>query len=409
MARDAVSSVSAARPAFERLYTSEGRPRRGAGAGPNGARSVARTKSQSTSAASGRRIPAAVMPRRAASSETVAGPSTCKDRAIRSAASPGNFTTSLFRYSATSRNSRKLPLRTLARVSALAVEDLHIAYGEVQAVRGVSLSAASGAVTALVGPNGAGKTSILEACTGIRDYSAGTIRVLGSDPGRMSSRVGTMLQAGGLYPTARPLEWLEYLARVYPDSRDPRELLDLVGLDARSRTTARRMSGGEQQRLKLAAALLPGPELLFLDEPTAGMDPQARRRLIDVIKSLRSDGVAVMLTTHLLSDIEELADHVIVLRAGIVERSGSLAELLGEGESMTFEARSGLDLESLGRALAPGYRVTEPSAGRYVIEGEATPRALALITGWLADHDVTTTGIRTGRTSLEQLIIGDES
>ena len=387
----------------------EGRPRRGAGAGPKGARSVARTKSHSTRAASGRRMPAAVIPRRAASSETVAGPSTWRDRAIRSAASPGNFTTPLFRYSATSRNSRELLLRTLARVSALTVEDLSIAYGEVQAVRGVSISAARGAVTALVGPNGAGKTSILEACTGIRDYSGGTIRVLGSDPGRMKPRVGTMLQSGGLYPTARPLEWLEYLARIYPESRDPRELLDLVGLDARSRTTTRRMSGGEQQRLKFAAALLPGPDLLFLDEPTAGMDPQARRHLIDVIKSLRSDGVAVVLTTHLLSDIEELADQVIVLRAGIVESSGTLAQLRGESESMTFEARTGLDLDSLGSALPPGYQVSEQGPGRYVIEGEATPRALALITAWLADHDVETTGIRTGRTSLEQLIIGDDS
>jgi ABC-2 type transport system ATP-binding protein len=294
-------------------------------------------------------------------------------------------------------------------VSALTVEDLRIAYGDVQAVRGVSISAARGAVTALVGPNGAGKTSILEACTGIRDYSGGTIRVLGSDPGRMKSRVGTMLQSGGLYPTARPLEWLEYLARIYPDSRDPRELLDLVGLDARSRTTTRRMSGGEQQRLKFAAALLPGPDLLFLDEPTAGMDPQARRHLIDVIKSLRSDGVAVVLTTHLLSDIEELADQLIVLRAGLVECSGTLAQLRGESESMTFEARTGLDLDSLGSALSPGYRVSEQGPGRYVIEGEATPRALALITAWLADHDVVTTGIRTGRTSLEQLIIGDDS
>lgn len=315
----------------------------------------------------------------------------------------------MFRYSARSRNSGKLPLRTLAGVSSLTVEDLRIAYGEVQAVRGVSLTAARGAVTALVGPNGAGKTSILEACTGIRAYSAGTIRVLGSAPGQMSARVGTMLQTGGLYPTARPLEWLEYLARIYPDSRDPRELLGLVGLDAGSRTTARRMSGGEQQRLKLAAALLPGPELLFLDEPTAGMDPQARRQLIEAIKALRSDGVAVVLTTHLLGDIEELADQVIVLRAGIVERSGTLAQLRGEGESMTFEARSGLDLESISAALDPGYHVNEQRPGCYVIEGEATPRALALITAWLADHDVATTGIRTGRTSLEQLIIGEES
>ena len=302
-----------------------------------------------------------------------------------------------------------MALRTLARVSALVVEDLQVTYGEVTAVRGVSLCAAGGEITALVGPNGAGKTSILEACTGVRPYAAGTIRVLGTSPGEANSRVGTMLQTGGLYPTARPLEWLQYLARLYPRSRDPRELLDLVGLDARSRTTTRRMSGGEQQRLKFAAALLPSPELLFLDEPTAGMDPQARRSLIEVIKSLRSSGVAVVLTTHLLTDIEELADRVTVLRRGVVESSGTLDELLGAGVSMTFDARAGLDVDSLRAALPPGYRVSEPSPGRYVIDGEVAPRVLAAVTAWLADHDVATSGIRTGRTSLEDLIIGDES
>ena len=119
-------------------------------------------------------------------------------------------------------------------------------YGTTEAVRGISFSAVTGQVTSLVGPNGAGKTSTLEACTGIRPVSAGQIRVLGSPPGQQSARVGTMLQSGGLYPSARPLEWLTYLARLYPKSADPRELLELVGIDPMTRTTARRMSGGEQ-------------------------------------------------------------------------------------------------------------------------------------------------------------------
>lgn len=282
-------------------------------------------------------------------------------------------------------------------------------YGTTEAVRGISFSAVTGQVTSLVGPNGAGKTSTLEACTGIRPVSAGKIRVLGSPPGQQSARVGTMLQSGGLYPSARPLEWLTYLARLYPKSADPRELLELVGIDPMTRTTARRMSGGEQQRLKFAAALLPRPDILFLDEPTAGMDPQARRSLIGIIDDLRSAGVAVLLTTHVLADIEELADRVIVLRHGVIERSGTLAELRGEASSLSFDARSGLDLVDLMHGLPDGYTVTEATSGKYIVDGEPTPSVLAAITTWLAEHNEATAGIRVGKLSLEDLIIGDQS
>ena len=282
-------------------------------------------------------------------------------------------------------------------------------YGTTEAVRGISFSAVTGQVTSLVGPNGAGKTSTLEACTGIRPVSAGQIRVLGSPPGQQSARVGTMLQSGGLYPSARPLEWLTYLARLYPKSADPRELLELVGIDPMTRTTARRMSGGEQQRLKFAAALLPRPDILFLDEPTAGMDPQARRSLIGIIDDLRSAGVAVLLTTHVLADIEELADRVIVLRHGVIERSGTLAELRGEASSLSFDARSGLDLVDLMHGLPDGYTVTEATSGKYIVDGEPTPSVLAAITTWLSEHNEATAGIRVGKLSLEDLIIGDQS
>ena len=282
-------------------------------------------------------------------------------------------------------------------------------YGATEAVRGISFSAAEGRVTSLVGPNGAGKTSTLEACTGIRPVSGGHIRVLGSPPGQQSARVGTMLQSGGLYPSARPLEWLTYLAQLYPQSGDPRELLELVGIDPATRTATRRMSGGEQQRLKFAAALLPRPAMLFLDEPTAGMDPQARRSLIGIIENLRSSGVAVLLTTHVLADIEELADHIIVLRQGAIERSGTLAELRGEASSLSFDARSGLDLVDLMHSLPDGYTATEVASGTYVVDGEPTPSVLASITSWLADRNEATAGIRVGKTSLENLIIGDQS
>lgn len=293
-------------------------------------------------------------------------------------------------------------------MSALEVEDLRISYGRFEAVKGISFSSEHGQITALVGPNGAGKTSTLEACTGIRTVSSGRISVLGSPPGSESAQVGTMLQSGGLYPTARPLEWLVYLARLYPNSGDPRELLSMVGIEPECRTPTRRLSGGEQQRLKLAAALLPTPRLLFLDEPTAGMDPQARRQLISTISDLRNAGMAVVLTTHQLADIEELADQVIVLRDGLIESSGTLAELRGESTSLTFDARPGLPLQSLMASLPTGYRAHEVSAGRYVIEGDPSPHALARVTVWLAELNEPTTGIRVGRTSLEDIIIGDD-
>lgn len=284
-----------------------------------------------------------------------------------------------------------------------------MSYGAVEAVRGISFQAHAAQVTALIGPNGAGKTSTLEACTGVRSFDSGTIRVLGATPGARSERVGTMLQSGGLYPTSRPLEWLTYLARLYPNSADPRELLSLVGIDPASRTTTRRLSGGEQQRLKLAAALLPQPELLFLDEPTAGMDPQARRQLLSLITTLRDSGTAIILTTHQLGDIEELADRVIVLRAGIIESDGTLDELRGVTNAVTFDARPGLDVSGLIAVLPSGYRAIERAAGRYLVDGEPTPSVMALITGWLADINEPTTGIHAGRSSLEDIIIGDES
>jgi len=294
-------------------------------------------------------------------------------------------------------------------VSALEVQDLRISYGDVDAVRGISFVAEHGYITAVVGPNGAGKTSTLEACTGIRPATSGSIRVLGEAPGVHSQRVGTMLQSGGLYPASRALEWLTYLSTFYHRSKDPRELLERVGLDPTSRTSTRRMSGGEQQRLKFAAALLPEPDLLFLDEPTAGMDPQARRNLIGIIKGLRDKGVAVVLTTHLLTDIEELADHVIVLRHGLIAKTGTLSELLGAGSSMTFDARPGLDLKSLRTRLPVGHTISETPRGRYVIQGDPSPHILAGVTAWLAEHNETITGIQAGSGNLESLIIGEDS
>src|SRR5690242_21362383 len=193
-------------------------------------------------------------------------------------------------------------------------------YGQTTAVDGLTLSAARGAVTGILGPNGAGKTTTIEICEGYRRPDQGTVRVLGLDPVRdaraLRPRVGVMLQSGGL-PQAVPAgEYLRVMASFYAHPLDPAALLDRLGLAGSVRVPCRRLSGGQQQRLSLAAAIIGRPELVFLDEPTAGLDPQARHATWDLITSLRADGVSVILTTHFMEEAERLSDHVVIIDAG---------------------------------------------------------------------------------------------
>ena len=211
-------------------------------------------------------------------------------------------------------------------------------YGAATAVDGASLQAAQGAVTALLGPNGAGKTPTVEICEGYRRADGGTVRVLGLDPrrdaARLKPRVGVMLQAGGVYPGARAGEMLRLVAAYAAHPLPPDALLDRVGLTRVARTPYRRLSGGEQQRLKLAMALVGRPELVFLDEPTAGLDPQARRATWTLIEELRTAGVTVVLTPHYFEEAERLADHVVILDRGRVAAAGPPAALATGGRSL---------------------------------------------------------------------------
>ncbi|MFI5066564.1 MAG: ABC transporter ATP-binding protein, partial [Streptosporangiales bacterium] len=189
---------------------------------------------------------------------------------------------------------------------AVEISNLVKCYGRVAAVSGLSLQAARGAVTAILGPNGAGKTTTIEVCEGYRRADEGTVRVLGLDPardaGRLRPRVGVMLQSGGIPTSARPAEYLRVLAAFYAHPLDPGMLLERLGLTGSLRTTFRRLSGGQQQRLSLAAAVIGRPELVFLDEPTAGLDPQARLATWELISGLRSSGASVILTTHYMEE-----------------------------------------------------------------------------------------------------------
>ncbi|HYL40922.1 MAG TPA: ABC transporter ATP-binding protein, partial [Candidatus Binatus sp.] len=204
-------------------------------------------------------------------------------------------------------------------------------YGDRAVLDGVDLRVAPGELVALLGPNGAGKTTLVEIIEGYRTADAGSVRVLGERPDAgpaLRARVGLMLQAGGLDPRATPRDVLRLYAAFYAGGRDPGSLLAQLGLGGAATTRVRRLSGGERQRLALALALIGEPEVLLLDEPTAGMDPEARRTTRELIAGLRAEGRAILLTTHDLVDVERLADRVAILDHGRIRAEGTPDELM---------------------------------------------------------------------------------
>ncbi|MGW9249010.1 ABC transporter ATP-binding protein [Streptomyces badius] len=284
-------------------------------------------------------------------------------------------------------------------------------YGAKTAVNGLDLVVAAGAVTAVLGPNGAGKTTTIETCEGYRRPDAGTVRVLGLDPvadaERLRPRVGVMLQSGGVYSGARADEMLRHMARLHAHPLDVDTLIERLGLGDCGRTAYRRLSGGQQQRLSLAMAVVGRPELVFLDEPTAGLDPQARRSTWDLVRELRADGVSVVLTTHFMDEAETLADDVAIIDAGRVVAQGSPEQLCrgGAENTLRFTGRPGLDLGSLLKALPDGCGAVEPLPGTYRITGSIDPQLLATVTSWCAQHGVMPDGISVERHTLEDVFL----
>ena len=297
----------------------------------------------------------------------------------------------------------------MGEADAVEVSDLVVRYGDTTAVDGVSLTVPRGAVLALLGNNGAGKTSLLGVCEGFRAPDAGTARVLGLDPvadhDALMPRLGIMLQSGGFYPWATAGEILELFAGFAARPLDTGMLLDRLGLRKAERTRFRRLSGGEQQRLALAVALVGRPELVFLDEPTAGMDTEARHTTWRLIEELRADGVTVLLTTHLLDEAERLADHVVIMDAGTIAATGTPAELTAAAGVDLLSIRSEPGLVTTGLARRVDAKVTEDSPGEYAIAGPLDTAALAAVLAWFATEGAQVTAVNTRRRTLEDVYL----
>jgi ABC-2 type transport system ATP-binding protein len=296
--------------------------------------------------------------------------------------------------------------------SAISVVGLEKRYGTIRAVDGLSFEVRPGEVFGLLGPNGAGKTTTVETLEGYRTPDAGHVRVLGFDPVRDGARlrplIGVMLQDGGLYPGLKTLELLRLFAAYYDQPEDPRALLATVGLDDRADTLVRRLSGGQAQRLSLACALVGRPAVVFLDEPTSGMDPHARATTWQLVRDLRDRGVTVLLTTHAMDEAEQLCDRVAIVTAGRLAALGSPAELTrhAAADEIWFAAAAGLDVGALARAIGVGADdVIEERPGEYLVRAAGTPARIAELACFMRDHDVTLAALQAGRRSLEEVFL----
>jgi ABC-2 type transport system ATP-binding protein len=289
------------------------------------------------------------------------------------------------------------------------VRGLRKSYGDFEAVRGVDLEVERGEIFAFLGPNGAGKTTTVEIMEGYRDRSGGEVSVLGSDPQRADaswrSRIGFVLQECRMEPALTVRETLEMFAGYYRDPRGVEETIDLVGLGEKSEVRAGQLSGGQQRRLDVAVALIGDAELLFLDEPTTGFDPTARRQAWEVIAGLRDLGKTVFLTTHYMDEAQALADRVAVIAHGVIVATGTPDDLGGRADAATevsFELTGGVAASELPDSLG------EPAAGsngHVTIRSVDPVRALHELTGWALERGVGIERLEVRRPSLEDVYL----
>jgi ABC-2 type transport system ATP-binding protein len=297
---------------------------------------------------------------------------------------------------------------------AVEIDGLMMRYGERVAVDGLTLAVDRASITAVLGPNGAGKTTTLETAEGYRRPHAGTVRVLGLDPVRdrraLLPRIGVMLQGGGAWSGVRADEMLRHVARLHAHPLDLGALSERLGLGDCGRTPYRRLSGGQQQRLGLAMAIVGRPEIVFVDEPTAGMDPAARRTTWELLEELRGAGVTVVLTTHYMDEAERLADRIHIIDRGRLIASGTPLELTRGEHAATirlvvttpFPADAPV---SLRRALGDRVEVTLLDAVSIVVTGPADASSLAVVSRWCEENDVLPESLTLGQRTLEDVFL----
>jgi ABC-2 type transport system ATP-binding protein len=294
--------------------------------------------------------------------------------------------------------------------AAIVVDKLSKNYGINRVVDQLEFTVHRGEIFALLGPNGAGKTTTIETLEGYRSPDSGTVRVLGLDPIRQGHElkplVGVMLQQDGLYPDLSAREVLNLFAGYYEHPGDVEALLNRVGLTNVAKTRYRRLSGGQKRRLALAVTLVGNPQLVFLDEPTTGMDPHARLATWEIIRELKRNEVTVLLTTHLMDEAERLADRVAIIDHGGLVALDTPTGLTGvqDANMVRFVGPAGLDCAKLA-SLHFARKAEEIRPGSYLIETEAAPALLAELTAWLRDQEITLSELRVGHGSLEDLFL----
>ncbi len=287
-------------------------------------------------------------------------------------------------------------------------------YGEKVAVDGLSLSVEAHTITAVLGPNGAGKTTTLETCEGYRKPQSGTVRVLGLDPVRqrraLLPRIGVMLQSGGAWSGVRAMEMLAHMAKLHAHPLDIEPLAERLGLGDCGRTPYRRLSGGQQQRLGLAMALVGRPEIAFVDEPTAGMDPAIRRTTWELLEEVRQAGVTVVLTTHHMEEAERLADRIHIIDHGRLVASGTPLELTRGGAVSTIRLVVTKPFpigapESLKVALGPDTQVSQLDGLSLMVTGPADASTLAKVSRWCDEQGVVPESLSLGQRNLEDVFL----
>jgi ABC-2 type transport system ATP-binding protein len=293
-------------------------------------------------------------------------------------------------------------------VNAVVVEDLRKSYGATRAVAGVSFTVRYGEIFSLLGPNGAGKTTVLEILEGYRQADQGKVVVAGFDPGdkrtgrQLREQIGLVLQELAVEPHLTVRESISRNAGYYPNPRDVGEVIGLVGLAGKEKSKVKSLSGGQKRRLDLALGIIGNPKVLFLDEPTTGFDPTARRGAWEVIRELSALGTTILLTTHYMDEAQELADRVAIMSAGQIIEEGTPATLGGRDLArarVSFTLPGGYTAADLPIGAAVGEN------GRLIIEADEPTELLHRLTGWALDHGTTLPGLTVDRPSLEDIYL----